>query len=391
MKFQGVWRDVAGLMLVGALVAGCGGSDTEVVVSPPPAAPAVQPFFLDPTVSMTGEVEIGTDVYVGPFARLNAGAGQIRIGDRSDVQDNVTLNGSVILGDNVICAHGCTVEGPATLGETGGDPAFVGFNSLVSSGATVEGGAMVSAKARLGPGLTLRSGFRILPGQNVQTQAEADDPALGKVVVVTDADLAFMDGVLHVNEALSRGYAAFRAQDVRNIQGISQNPYTDLQPIAQTPVLAGQAVLDPSFRNRIIGQVILADTLQALSLVMGERDSLRADEGAPFALGTLAAMDDEVTFHALEGSEIVVGNNCEFGFHVVIHGGEDDGNVPTERTVIGDDVVVGDEAVVFRSTLGDGCVIGEDALVDGCQLAPGTVVPARTILVDNVDLGTVDW
>ena len=211
------------------------------------------------------------------------------------------------------------------------------------------------------------------------------------MVVVTDADLAFMDGVLHVNEALSRGYAAFRAQDVRNIQGISQNPYTDLQPIAQTPVLAGQAVLDPSFRNRIIGQVILADTLQALSLVMGERDSLRADEGAPFALGTLAAMDDEVTFHALEGSEIVVGNNCEFGFHVVIHGGEDDGNVPTERTVIGDDVVVGDEAVVFRSTLGDGCVIGEDALVDGCQLAPGTVVPARTILVDNVDLGTVDW
>jgi carbonic anhydrase/acetyltransferase-like protein (isoleucine patch superfamily) len=52
---------------------------------------------------------------------------------------------------------------------------------------------------------------------------------------------------------------------------------------------------------------------------------------------------------------------------------------------------VGDDAVVFRSAVGNGCTIGAGALVDGCQLAPGTVVPPKTVLIQNVSQGTVEW
>ena len=41
-----------------------------------------------------------------------------------------------------------------------------------------------------GPGVTVPSGFRVLPGANVTTNEEASKPALGMVVPVTSSDIS---------------------------------------------------------------------------------------------------------------------------------------------------------------------------------------------------------
>jgi carbonic anhydrase/acetyltransferase-like protein (isoleucine patch superfamily) len=372
------------LALVSGLLAGCTGDAVQPLT---PTVPPVPVSFIDPTASLDTPVELGDEVFIGPFAQLR---GQVSIGDESNIQDNVVVTGPTALGDHTILAHGCSVVGPAQIGAVGGLPCFVSFNALVD-GAIVEPDAMVGSLARLGPGVTLHSGMRVLAGKNVTTQAEADNISLGKVVPVTDADRAFMAGVLEVNEALAVGYSQLQASSPSAVRGIGPAPPNMIGLVQGTPRLAGTETLEPAFRNRIIGAAELEDALAQLDFSMGSRDSIRADEGGPFHLGHLGVMGDEVTFHALEHTEIAVGQNFRIGAHSLVHGGADDGNSPTELTRIGNNVTVGSGAIVFRSTVGDDCLIGDGALVDGCQLAPGTSVAPKTVLVKNQNLGTVEW
>jgi carbonic anhydrase/acetyltransferase-like protein (isoleucine patch superfamily) len=365
------------------LVAGCGGDSNN----DQPIMPNVPESFVDPTVTLGPDTQLGRVVYVAPFARLN---GRVRIGSESNVQDNVTLDGDVTVGDKVILAHGCSVVGTSRVGASGGLPAFVGFNARVD-GATVEPDAMVGIRARLGPGLTLHSGRKILPGRNVTTQAEADDPALGKVAPVTPEDRVFMGGVLTVNRDLAVGYVQMEAFRPSYVRGVGPDPSSPLNPEQIFPTLGGQQVADPSFRNRIIGDLVMADPLGILASKMGFRDSIRADEGGPFRFGTLASMGDEVTVHALEDSEITVGNNFRVGRHAVIHGGEDHHLTPAAITTIGDNVSVGDEGVVFASVIGENCTIGDGAIVANTQLPANTVVPPKTIMISGVNQGEVQW
>jgi carbonic anhydrase/acetyltransferase-like protein (isoleucine patch superfamily) len=361
------------------------------------AAAAAGASFTDPTalIMNQGNVHVGSDVYIAPFAFVDGRSGPITIGDRSNVQDNVMLvPGAVgiVVGDQVILAHNATVTGNAHLGATGGTPAFVGFNAVVD-GATIEPDAMVNSLARVGPGVTLHGGKKVLPGKFVQTQAQADDPALGKVALVTDADRAFMNGVIHVNTDFAEGYARLaRRKHGQAVRGINVNPGgSDFNSRSVAPTLAGVRTVNPGFKDRIIGKVQLADTLAQLARALGARDSIRADEGFPFKIGHISKWLDRVTVHALEETNIQIGPGSKFGFHAVIHGGPDDGNHPHDRTRIGKKVSVGDFGIIFRSTVGDGSKIGNRALVDGSQLAPGTVVPDGAIIVNNVNLGTIEW
>ncbi len=54
---------------------------------------------------------------------------------------------------------------------------------------------MVSAMSRVGPGVTIPSGRKTIPGKNLTTQAEVATER----APVTGADRAFMAGVIHVN------------------------------------------------------------------------------------------------------------------------------------------------------------------------------------------------
>jgi carbonic anhydrase/acetyltransferase-like protein (isoleucine patch superfamily) len=386
----------------GLVPAAVAGVQATAPVNRPISAAATSPStatFIDPTAVIRNSraISIGTQDYVAPFATLNAlHGGSITIGNTSNVQDNVAITAfgrraNVAIGDQVILAHNATIQGPATIGAPGGAPAFVGFNAIIDR-ATVAPGAMVSSLAKVAPGIVIPTGFKVLPGMYIQTQAQAQDPALGKVVKVDKSDIAFMNDVIHVNESFAEGYSRQALQSPRSVLGIGPNPATPpFNPISSTPVLAGVPTIDPTFRDRIIGAVHMANSRSQLPRVLGRADAIRADEASPFFIGKIARMGNQVTIHGLEFSNLVAGHGDRFGDHSVVHGGTDSGQSPNETTVIGSGVRIGAWAVVFRSTIGNNCVIGAYAYVDGSQLAPGTVVPRGAIIVNNKYLGQVQW
>jgi carbonic anhydrase/acetyltransferase-like protein (isoleucine patch superfamily) len=355
-------------------------------------------------------------VYIGPFARLSARSdAQIHIGSESNAQDNVSIlatferhaiswkriaalglrnDDGVQIAERCILAHGATVKGPLHLG-AGHDPhpeVFLSFGAAVD-GAILERNTQVSQLARVGPGVRLRSGYVVLPGKNVTTQEEADNVNLGKVRLITEADIVFAEAVIEINTAFAREYTRLFYDRPSNVRGINYNPgHSSFNETRSLPRLGGVQTRAPGFRNRIIGAITLADTLERLSSVMGERISLRADEGTPFQVGHVHQMDDNVIFHALEHTDLHLGNNIKYGEQVIVHGGL--GTTPSGGplpTVIEDNVTLKDQSIVFQSHVGSGCVIGEKSAVLNSVLAPGTVIPDRVIYRNNVFFGVVEW
>ncbi|MCV2491514.1 hypothetical protein OF117_19390 [Geodermatophilus sp. YIM 151500] len=407
-------------------------ADTPVC---PADGPAETAAFVDPSARVVGgeHVSLGHSVYVGPFAELVASAeAPVSIGPESDVQDNVSVIGArglvgnpdeesaehgtpgdpapgavepdpgVRVGERVIMAHGSSVLGPAEIGLDGSEiPAnpdgipevFLSFGARVD-GAVLEINTGVSALARVGPGIVLRSGTLVLPGKDVTTQEEADDRSLGKVRDINEADVAFNEAVIEVNVTLAREYTELYREDPLAVHGVNVDPGgSTFNPERDLPSFAGTELAVPGHRNRIIGDVDLGDRFGQFDRVVGDDVALRADEGEPIALGKIAGMDDDVIFHVLEEADLVVGTDVRFGRGAIVHGG---GRVvaegePEEPTVVGDGVTLEDEAIVFRSTIGDGATIGERSAVVGTDLPPDSVVPDRTVVLNGEVFGPVEW
>lgn len=362
---------------------------------------AVEPTFVDPTATVTGNVVLGELVYVAPFAVLTASSGRrIHVGDESNVQDSVTVTasaGSIDIGEQVILAHGATVNGPADIGETGTCPggaphcpSFVGFNAEVDR-ATIQKDAMVIHLARVGHGVTIPSGCKVMPGKNITSQDQVGGPPFCKqpfTAPVSDADRAFMAGVIEVNVCFAEGYTELAAEDPSNVRGINFDPDCPFNPGRQLPTFAGQQVRDPGFRNRIIGDVRLADEYDDdFEDAIGSRISLRADEGAPFVVGTIRSMANRTTFHALEHTELHLGNNGRYGFRSLVHGGPANFN----PTTTGANFRLRERGVFFRSTAGNNVTVGCRSLVQESNLANGTTIPDKKVVINNVTVNNVEW
>ena len=394
-----VWRRVAAT----GLVAGCFSVGSVVAF----AATGSDTSFVDGAAIITKpeNVTIAPRAYIGPFAHLIS-SHRIVIGDTTNVQDNVTIDASdeaVELGDMVILAHGATVKNGTKFGTEGHCPApaadahggghaaasdmcpsFLGFNSEVE-GAIIEKDTMVMHLARVGPGVRIPSGRKVPSGFNITSQ----DQVMARTVPLVAGDHDFMEGVIHVNSTFANTYAKMHADDATNSKGINFDAgNADFNPFRELPTLNGVRTRDPNFRNRIIGDVRMADTKEALEKVMGNRDSIRADEGEPFEVGTVAKMDDEVTFHALEGAHVRTGHGVVYGEHVVIHGGATPWNDVTE---VGDGTVLGAGSVFFRSRIGKNSYVGPRALLQQSDQPAGTVIPDLWVVVENKLVNRVEW
>lgn len=364
--------------------------------------------FVDPTATIINgdNITLGKLVYIAPFATLRAGSDEesnlvtgseeahtIDIGNETNVQDSCTLDateGSIELGEQVIIGHGATVKGPAIIGEEGRCPkkkkvcpSFVGFNAEVD-GAFIEKDAMVIHLARVGPGITIPSGCKVLPGNNITSQAEVGVPPAcnpPNTAQVIDADREFMEGVIEVNVDFAKEYTKLADEDEDNVTGINFNPNRDL------PTLNGVETRDPEFRNRIIGDVRMADTEEILDLVMGFNDSLRADEGEPFEVGSISSMDNDVTFHALEETHLQLGDNGTYGFRSLVHGGATsfplDGEEPKNTTITGDNFTLGDESVFFQSRIGDNSTVGNKSLAQQVDCPDGTIIGDQRVVIGD--------
>ena len=100
--------------------------------------------FIHPNATVTGNVTIGRDVYVGPGAAIRGDWGGIVIEDGCNVQENCTIHmfpGVVVVLERAAhIGHGAIVHG-AKIGEN----ALVGMNAVVMDHAEVGAGCIVGA------------------------------------------------------------------------------------------------------------------------------------------------------------------------------------------------------------------------------------------------------
>jgi phenylacetic acid degradation protein/carnitine operon protein CaiE len=86
--------------------------------------------FVHPQATVTGNVIIGKNVYVGPGAAIRGDWGQIIIEDGCNVQENCTLHMfpgiTVLLKEGAHIGHGAVVHG-ATIGKN----CLIGMNSVL--------------------------------------------------------------------------------------------------------------------------------------------------------------------------------------------------------------------------------------------------------------------
>jgi len=86
--------------------------------------------FVHPQAAVTGNVIIGKNCYIGPFAALRGDFGKIIIEDGCNVQENCTIHMfpgvTVVLKENAHIGHGAIIHG-ATIGKN----CLVGMNAVV--------------------------------------------------------------------------------------------------------------------------------------------------------------------------------------------------------------------------------------------------------------------
>lgn len=114
--------------------------------------------FVAENATVIGDVALGDDSSVWFGAVIRGDVHRIRIGARTNIQDNCTLHvttgtHAVSIGDEVtmghgVIAHGCTIERGALIGMGSRvlDGAVVGEMALVGAGALVSEGMRVPAR-----------------------------------------------------------------------------------------------------------------------------------------------------------------------------------------------------------------------------------------------------
>jgi len=120
--------------------------------------------YIDEQSAVIGDVHIGNDSSIWPFTSVRGDVNKIRIGERTNIQDNCTIHVShdsdhqpggvpAIIGDDVtvghqVILHACTIGNRCLIGMGSlimdkvivGDDTFIGAGSLVTQGKTLEGG-----------------------------------------------------------------------------------------------------------------------------------------------------------------------------------------------------------------------------------------------------------
>ncbi len=120
------------------------------------AWPRIHPsVWLAPGVAVVGDVEIGADSSVWYGSTLRGDVNSVRIGERSNLQDQCVLHVTrdrfaCRVGDEVTIGHRAVVHGCEVR-----DGALIGIGAVVLDGACVGEGALVGAGAVIAPGMVV--------------------------------------------------------------------------------------------------------------------------------------------------------------------------------------------------------------------------------------------
>lgn len=148
--------------------------------------------FIAPSADVIGKVTIGKDSSVWYGAVLRGDVESITIGERSNIQDNVTVHVAhgqkTVIGDDVTVGHNAIVHG-CTIGNR----VLVGMGAIVLDGAIIEDDVIIGAGALIPPGKVIPSKSLVVgsPGKIVRS---LDDQTLESLknsanIYVTEASL----------------------------------------------------------------------------------------------------------------------------------------------------------------------------------------------------------
>ncbi|GAB4250970.1 MAG: carnitine operon protein CaiE [Vicingaceae bacterium] len=100
--------------------------------------------FIHPNATVTGNVIIGKDVYIGPGAAIRGDWGEIIIKDGCNVQENCTIHmfpgTTVTLHEAAHIGHGAIIHG-ATIGKN----CLIGMNSVIMDDVVIEEESIIGA------------------------------------------------------------------------------------------------------------------------------------------------------------------------------------------------------------------------------------------------------
>ena len=183
-------------------------SKTSIRPNPNGDIPQVDPTaYIDPTAQLIGNVHIGPEVFVGPYAIIRAdeidAEGKVHpvtISARCNVQDSVIIHAlgstEVTVGQQTSLAHGCIIHGPCTIGQD----CFIGFRAVVYK-SELSDGTFVSASSVVQAVDLPENSF--VPAAAAILSA---DDAVNLVTKTTEADRQFKQKVINANLTLAKEY-----------------------------------------------------------------------------------------------------------------------------------------------------------------------------------------
>jgi gamma-carbonic anhydrase len=150
--------------------------------------------FIAGGAAVIGQVELGEDVSVWFNTVIRGDVNTIKIGARTNIQDNSTVHvtaktGPTTIGSDVTIGHravihACTIE----------DKCLIGMGATILDGAVIRSRCLVAAGSVVTPGKVMPSGMMIMG-------------APAKVVrPLTEAELAFFDASARDYVATARSY-----------------------------------------------------------------------------------------------------------------------------------------------------------------------------------------
>jgi carbonic anhydrase/acetyltransferase-like protein (isoleucine patch superfamily) len=113
--------------------------------------------FIAEGARVVGNVEIARDSSVWYNAVIRADSNSIKIGERSNVQDNAVIHTSrdfgVVIGDNVTIGHGAIIHGCTIKNNV-----MIGMGAIILNGAVIEENSIIGAGALITGGKTIPAG-----------------------------------------------------------------------------------------------------------------------------------------------------------------------------------------------------------------------------------------
>lgn len=135
--------------------------------------------FIAPSADIIGDVVLGEESSVWFNVTIRGDVNYIRIGSRTNVQDNASIHvmntdGPTIIGDEVTIGHNAMVHG-CTIH----DRVLVGIHATVLDKAVVHSDVIIAAGTLVPPGKTLESGWLYMGNPARQARRLTDNEIAG--------------------------------------------------------------------------------------------------------------------------------------------------------------------------------------------------------------------